>query len=101
MTQLDEWVSATEPVTKRYTAAVRKSVELADHLEPTDAADVELAYGYAEVIDAAFDENNAEKIHRVSCVAMPSLHKTLTSLGLNPEGRKNLGLDSDDNDDDW
>lgn len=103
MSELDEWVevTTTEPLSGRYTAAVRKSVELAEHLEPTDDADVQLAYGYAKVIDTAFDENDAEKIHRVSCVAMPSLHKTLTDLGLNPRGRRELGLDADDDDDDW
>lgn len=103
MSELEEWVevTATEPLTGKYTAAVRKSVELADHLEPTDDADVQLAYGYAKVIDTAFDENDPEKIHRVSCTAMPSLHKTLTDLGLNPRGRRELELDSDESDDDW
>lgn len=103
MSELDEWVevTSTEQLTGRYSAAVRKSVELAEHLDPTDDADVQLAYGYAQVIDTAFDENDPEKIHRVSCVAMPSLHKTLTDLGLNPKGRHELGLDADDDDDDW
>lgn len=103
MSELVDWVeiTTTEPLSGRYEAAVRKSVELADHLEQTDDADIQLALGYAKVIDTAFDEDNPEKIHRVSCVAMPSLHKTLTDLGLNPKGRRELGLDADEDNDDW
>lgn len=81
--------------------AVRESVELADHLEDTDAADIALAYELADVIDRAVDSGDPEAIHRASCVPMPSLHKILTSLGLNPEGRKNLGLDGEDDNEEW
>lgn len=104
MAELEEWRDSfveIESLSGRYLAAVTKCVEMADHLEPTDEADVELAKGYARVIDSAFDSGDKEAIHRASCVPMPSLHKTLTGLGLTPEGRKNLGLDDDDDSDDW
>ena len=32
---------------------------------------------------------------------MPTLHKVLTSLGLNPEGRQKLGMDAGDDEEDW
>lgn len=94
-------VTGTEPMTGKMHAAVKSSIELADHLEDTDAGDIALAYELANVIDTAVDSGNPEMIHRASCVPMPTLHKILTSLGLNPEGRKNLGLDGEDDDGDW
>lgn len=81
--------------------AVRTSVDLADHLDEMDAADVSLALEMAQVIDDARESGDEDRIHRASCVAMPSLHKVLTSLGLNPEGRKKLGLSVGDEDEDW
>lgn len=91
----------TEPMSGKMRSAIRESVELADHLEDTDAADIALAFELADVIDTAVDSGDPEAIHRASCVPMPSLHKILTSLGLNPEGRKNLGLDGEDDNEDW
>lgn len=85
----------------RVRKAVVRSVEAADHLEKSDRAEVALACELADVIDAAVDSGDVERIHRCSCVAMPSLHKILTSLGLNPEGRKNLQLDGEDEEDGW
>lgn len=80
---------------------VRESVEQAEHLEPTDEAAIALALEMAKVVDDARESGSEERIHRASCVAMPSLHKVLTSLGLNPEGRQKLGLDRDEEAEDW
>lgn len=90
-----------EPVVGRMLSAVRNSVESAEHLQYTDEADIELAYELATVVDDARSSGSEERIHRASCVAMPSLHKVLTSLGLNPEGRQKLGLDVGSEDEDW
>lgn len=86
---------------ERMRAAVRKSVETADHLEDSDEADVQLAYQLADIIDAARDSGDQEAIHKTAFGPMPTLHKVLTSLGLNPEGRDKLGLNSQEDDEDW
>lgn len=88
-------------MTGRMRAAVRMAVESADHLEQTDEADIELAYQLADIIDAARDSGNQAAIDKTSFGPMPTLHKVLTSLGLNPEGRQKLGMDSGDDEEDW
>lgn len=85
----------------RMRSAVSESVELADHLHKSDAADVELAFQLADIIDEARASGDEAAISKTSFGPMPSLHKVLTSLGLNPEGRQKLGLDSEDPDDGW
>ena len=85
----------------RMRAAVRTAVESADHLEQTDEADIELAYQLADIIDTARDSGNQAAIDKTSFGPMPTLHKVLTSLGLNPEGRQKLGMDSGDDEEDW
>lgn len=90
-----------ESVSGRMKAAVRKSVDIADHLLEADEADIELAFQLAEIIDAAKDSGDQAAIDKTSFGPMPTLHKVLTSLGLNPEGRQKLGLDSGDEDEDW
>ena len=80
---------------------VTESIEQADHLEPTDEAEIALALELAKVVDDARESGDEERIHRASCVAMPSLHKVLTALGLNPEGRLKLGLDKDEEEESW
>lgn len=101
MKMLDSGDQITEPVAGKMIAAVRNSVESAEHLQYTDEADIELAYELATVIDDARASGSEERVHRASCVAMPSLHKVLTSLGLNPEGRQKIGLDATAEDEDW
>lgn len=85
----------------RMRSAVRMAVESADHLEQTDEADIELAYQLADIIDTARDSGNQAAIDKTSFGPMPTLHKVLTSLGLNPEGRQKLGMDSGDDEEDW
>jgi hypothetical protein len=73
-------------------AAVEKSLRAATWLTEADEATKELARGYASYVDAAHAAADAELIHKAYSVAGPNLHKTLTSLGLNPEARKELGV---------
>lgn len=101
MDELENGYAVTEPMSGKMQAAVRNSVDMADHLDETDEADIALAMEFAQVIDDARESGDEERIHRASSVPMPSLHKVLTSLGLNPEGRQKLGLDSGDEDEDW
>lgn len=100
MKELDRF-DVLEPMTGAMRAAVRHSVETADHLEDSDEADVQLAYQLADIIDAARDSGDQEAIHKTAFGPMPTLHKVLTSLGLNPEGRDKLGLNSQEDDEDW
>ncbi|MGJ4169968.1 terminase small subunit [Corynebacterium jeikeium] len=100
MQQLSD-VVRVQPVTGRMRASVQESVDAAEHLIYADEADVELAFQLADIIDAARDSGDEERLHKVSYGPMPTLHKVLTSLGLNPEGRQKLGLDDQDEDEDW
>lgn len=86
---------------ERMRDAVRKSVETADHLEDSDEADIQLAFRLADIIDEARASGDPDAIHKTAFGPMPTLHKVLTSLGLNPEGRDKLGLDSQEDDEDW
>ena len=101
MDELDHDYEALGATTGRMRAAVQSSVDQADHLDGMDDADIALAFEMAQVIDDARDSGEEERIHRAWCVAMPSLHKVLTSLGLNPEGRQKLGITTGDDDEDW
>lgn len=101
MDEIDSGVTATEPLTGRMVASIKKALAAAEHIQYTDEADIALAFELATVVDDARESGDEERIHRASCVAMPSLHKVLTSLGLNPEGRQKLGLDTEDEEEDW
>jgi hypothetical protein len=72
--------------------AVQKSLEAATWLSEADEATKELARGYASYVDNAHALADPELIHKAYSVAGPNLQKTLTSLGLNPEARKELGV---------
>jgi hypothetical protein len=73
-------------------SAVQKSLEAATWLTVADEATKELARRYAALVDDALLSGNADAINRAHAVAGPNLQKTLTSLGLNPEARKELGV---------
>lgn len=101
MRYLLEWIDNNAKAgAGQYVRAVRQAVGSADHLQREDVADVSLCIGYAKIIDSAFDSGDEERCHKVSTVAMPSLHKAITDLGLNVRGRKELGLDEVEEDDD-
>lgn len=70
--------------------ALAEALEAATWLTPADAATVELARQYAAYVDEALIMDDPEMIHRSLSVAGPNLQKTLTSLGLNPESRKQV-----------
>ena len=94
MKELLDWIDRNaEEGAGQYVRAVRRAVESAEHLYREDVADVSLCLGYAKIIDSAFDSGDPERCHKVSTVAMPSLHKAITDLGLNVRGRKEMGLD--------
>jgi hypothetical protein len=72
--------------------AVEKSLKAATWLTEADIATKELARRYAVLVDDAIDSGDIAAINRAHAVAGPNLQKTLTSLGLNPEARKELGV---------
>lgn len=72
--------------------AVEKSLSAATWLTDADVATVELARRYAVLVDEAIETGAIDAINRAHAVAGPNLQKTLTSLGLNPEARKELGV---------
>lgn len=72
--------------------AVEASLKAATWLTAADDATKELARRYASLVDDALASEDLEKINRAHAVAGPNLQKTLTSLGLNPEARKELGV---------
>lgn len=76
----------------RLSDAVEKSLQAATWLSEADEAAKELARGYAAYVDEAHARADPELIHKAFSVAGPNLQKTLTSLGLNPEARKELGV---------
>lgn len=92
MDSLEPGMEVLGPARGKLLYAVNESVDTADHLEISDAAAIELARSFARIIDDAIESQEPERIHQVSCVAMPTLNKTLTSLGLNPEGRFKLKI---------
>lgn len=71
--------------------AVQVSLSAATWLTPADEAAKTLAMGYARYVDDALDSGESDLIHKAYSVAGPNLQKTLTSLGLSPEARKELG----------
>lgn len=95
---MDELISGPEilpPANSSILAALNAAVKAADHLKKSDDAAVELARSFARIIDRAIESGDPDRIHQVSCVAMPTLNKSLTSLGLNPEGRFKLKIGID------
>lgn len=95
---MDELISNPEilpPANGRILAELNASVKAAKHLKRSDDAAVELARAFARIIDQAIESGDPDRIHQVSCVAMPTLNKSLTSLGLNPEGRFKLKIGVD------
>lgn len=72
--------------------AVETALKAATWLSDKDAAAVELARKYAALVDAALAGGEMDAINRAHAVAGPNLQKTLSSLGLTPEARGELGV---------
>lgn len=72
--------------------AVETSLTAATWLTEADEATKELARRYAALVDNANASGDLDLINRAHSTAGPNLQKTLTSLGLNPEARKELGV---------
>lgn len=70
--------------------AVESAIGAASWLGDADVAGVELARKYAQLIDDSVDSGEWADQAKAFAVAGPNLQKTLTSLGLNPEARKEL-----------
>lgn len=93
----------THPVIENglVTNRVIEAIELAEHLLGLDRGVVALALEQARAVDLATALGDPDQVHRAATVAMPSLLKTLTNLGLTPEGRMKLGLAAGEDEDDW
>lgn len=83
-------------------AAVRRSIEQADHLTDGDEGVVAAALQLADLIERQQSElvdsgGDAKTLN----TSFQTLQRYLTELGLTPQGRSNLGLHGEDDDDDW
>lgn len=99
---LDDIGSLLEHKTPKMVESINRSVELALHLLDADQASIDLALIQAEIIDSTIRTGDSEKIKGLAYGPITTLHNLLTSLGLTPVGRKALGVDdNDDDDDEW
>lgn len=93
---------AIEHKTPNMVHSIIRSVEIAQHLLDEDQANIDLALIQAEIIDNTIESGDPEKIKGLAYGPITTLHNLLSSLGLNPSGRKALGIDDlGDDDDDW
>ncbi|BAF54891.1 terminase small subunit [Corynebacterium glutamicum] len=83
--------------------SVKRSMESVDHLSDADEGAVAAALQLAQMIEtqAQNDELSSDAMKTLN-TSYQVLQRYLTDLGLTPQGRKNLGLDSgDDEQDGW
>lgn len=82
--------------------SVRRSIEQAEHLTDGDEGAVAATLQLASLIEQqSMGEPAGESVKTLN-TSYQTLQRYLTDLGLTPQGRKNLGLDQeDDNDDGW
>ncbi len=71
---------------------VRGAVDAADHLTESDQASVALALNLAAHLDEVRESGDEARVDKATFGPVPTLHKILTSLGLNSEGKQKLGL---------
>lgn len=80
--------------------SVRRSIEQAEHLIDGDEGVVAATLQLAKLIE---DQSQGEMVGdavKSLNTSYQTLQRYLTDLGLTPQGRKNLGLDAEDDDDD-
>lgn len=83
--------------------SVLRSVKGAEHLDERDGGTVTAAMQLAKMID----DQQAELVNsggdmKTLNTSYQTLQRYLTELGLTPQGRSNLGLEGEDDDeDDW
>lgn len=83
-------------------AAVRRSVELADHLTDMDEGAVAATLQLADLIEQQSAGELVGDAVKSLNTSYQTLQRYLTDLGLNSQGRKNLGLvDEGDDEDEW
>ena len=82
-------------------AAVRRSIEQADHLTDGDEGAVAATLQLAELIERQQSElSESGGDVKTLNTSFATLQRYLTELGLTPQGRANLGLQGEDDDDD-
>lgn len=101
MAQLEENLRAAMIPGGALLRRVEEALAGAEHLLSIDGAVAGLALDQARVIDRALESGDEEQIAYAARVSMPALLRTLTALGLTPDGRKKLDLDSGEEEEDW
>lgn len=81
-------------------AAVCRSIEQADHLTDGDEGAVAATLQLAELIENQSQGEMVGDAVKSLNTSYQTLQRYLTDLGLTPQGRKNLGLNFEDDDDD-
>ena len=80
--------------------AVKRSVEQASHLTDGDEGAVAACFALAQLIESQSREIGDDTDIKTLNTSYQNLQRYLTDLGLNPQGRRNLGLVDDGADDD-
>lgn len=81
--------------------SVRRSIERADHLTDGDEGAVAATLNLAQLIQDQSNELGSGGDVKTLNTSYQTLQRYLTDLGLTPQGRKNLDLVGDDDDDEW
>lgn len=80
--------------------SVRRSIEQAEHLTDGDEGVVAATLQLAKLIEDQSQGALVGDAVKSLNTSYQTLQRYLTDLGLTPQGRKNLGLDTEDDDDD-
>ena len=82
--------------------SVRRSIEQAEHLTDGDEGSIAATLNLADLIEGQSEGPLAGDAVKSLNTSYQTLQRYLTDLGLTPQGRKNLGLeDGDDDEDEW
>lgn len=81
--------------------SVKRSIQAVDHLSDADEGAMAAALQLAQMIEthAQGDELSSDAMKTLN-TSYQVLQRYLAELGLTPQGRKNLGLDSEDDEED-
>lgn len=80
--------------------SVKRSVEQASHLTDGDEGAIAACLSLAQLIESQSQGIGVDTDIKTLNTSYQNLQRYLTDLGLNPQGRRNLGLVDDDGDDD-
>lgn len=81
--------------------SVRRSIEQADHLTDGDEGAVAAVLNLAQLIQYQSSGELIGDAVKTLNTSYQTLQRYLTELGLTPQGRKNLDLAGDEDDDEW